>query len=189
MDEYRRSMSSFSLCGLNCSLCPRYNTEGNSKCPGCGGALFEEKHPACAVITCSKKHGTIEFCFQCNDYPCKRYESIGEYDSFISYRRVKENLEKGKTDIALYKKELLLREQFLQELLTHYNDGRSKGFYCLASNDLAIESLEEVLKIMNKEKLDAVSNEKEKAARVKEIITAAADKEGLTLELRKESKK
>jgi hypothetical protein len=34
---------------------------------------FFEKYPSCAVITCSKKHKNIEFCFNCDEYPCKRY--------------------------------------------------------------------------------------------------------------------
>gem|GEM_PF-3991072 len=35
--EYKvRSYPLFSDCGLNCGLCPRYYTDGASRCPGCG---------------------------------------------------------------------------------------------------------------------------------------------------------
>lgn len=37
MDEYRRSHPEFSLCGLNCSLCPRRWMEGSSRCCLPGG--------------------------------------------------------------------------------------------------------------------------------------------------------
>lgn len=55
MKEYKREYSLFSLCGLNCGLCPHYQTNGISKCPGCGGQDFHLKHPTCAVITCNRK--------------------------------------------------------------------------------------------------------------------------------------
>lgn len=30
-------------CGLDCGLCPRFYTEGSSRCPGCCGENFEKK--------------------------------------------------------------------------------------------------------------------------------------------------
>jgi hypothetical protein len=39
-------------CGIDCGLCPRFYTKGNSACPGCGGLNFKEKHPSCGVLTC-----------------------------------------------------------------------------------------------------------------------------------------
>lgn len=36
MNPYSRSHPEFSLCGLNCSLCPRFRVTGTSRCPGCG---------------------------------------------------------------------------------------------------------------------------------------------------------
>jgi len=117
MEKYRRKESRFSLCGLNCCLCSRYNTAGASECPGCGGENFENQHPSCSVITCNKKHDTVEYCFECSNYPCKRYNNLGGKDSFISYRRIQENLESAKKNIDLYIKELSIREQILGNLL------------------------------------------------------------------------
>jgi hypothetical protein len=75
MEIYIRKNPDFSLCGLNCALCPNFyiHTDGKFKYPGCGGEFFFEKHPSCAIITCSKKHNNIDFCFNCEEYPYKRY--------------------------------------------------------------------------------------------------------------------
>jgi len=54
MKEYKREYPLFSLCGLNCGLCPKYHTNGESKCPGCGGTDFTLKHPPCKVIRCNQ---------------------------------------------------------------------------------------------------------------------------------------
>ena len=74
MAPFVRNNPRFSLCGLNCCLCPRFNTDGISKCPGCGGKDFSNQHPTCAVATCNKKHDNVEYCFQCSEYPCKKYQ-------------------------------------------------------------------------------------------------------------------
>jgi hypothetical protein len=140
MTEYKRAYPSFSLCGLRCCLCPRFNTEGSSKCPGCGGPDFSEKHPSCGVISCAKRHGGVEFCGQCTDYPCERYLS-NEKDSFIPYVNVQRDFEDLASREDEFKLELELRRLTLELLLERYNEGRSKAFYCLAMNLLPIESV------------------------------------------------
>jgi hypothetical protein len=173
----------FSLCGLNCGLCPRYNTEGNSKCPGCGGFNFYDKHPSCKVINCSLKHGNIEFCFECSEYPCERYNSIGEKDSFISYKHVKNNLEKAKKNLLQYLKELEDRKEILDKLLFNYNDGKSKGFYCIVVNNFEIESLRKCINEVME--FDSTINKKDLAKEVHSIIEKYAKVDGVELELRK----
>lgn len=42
LKEYKREYPSFALYGLNCGLCPRYHTKGESKCHGCGGQDFHQ---------------------------------------------------------------------------------------------------------------------------------------------------
>ena len=37
--EYDREYPLFSACGLNCGLCPRFYTDGESRCPGCGAKM------------------------------------------------------------------------------------------------------------------------------------------------------
>ena len=62
-ENYRRSDPRFSLCGLNCGLCPIHHMEDG--CPGCGGG---EGHQPCAVIRCSQQHSGVEYCFLCEEY-------------------------------------------------------------------------------------------------------------------------
>ncbi|TET26129.1 MAG: DUF3795 domain-containing protein, partial [Dehalococcoidia bacterium] len=53
MDKYPlKKYPIVGACGLNCGLCPRYYTQGTSRCPGCCGPDFWQKHPGCAFITC-----------------------------------------------------------------------------------------------------------------------------------------
>jgi hypothetical protein len=76
-------------CGLDCGLCPRFYTEGSSKCPGCYGLDFENKHPSCSFITCCVKKNGLEVCGECSDFPCPKFDKeTGENDSFITHRRV-----------------------------------------------------------------------------------------------------
>jgi hypothetical protein len=140
MKEYKRDYPIFSLCGLNCGLCPRYHTDGASKCPGCGGTDFYLKHPSCKVINCNLKRENVEFCFECSEFPCEKYIEPSENDSFITYVNVLKDFEKAKEKGTKdYIKELNEKMKFLNILLENYNDGRRKKFYCLAINllDLA----------------------------------------------------
>ncbi len=175
----------FALCGLNCCLCPRFNTDGKSKCPGCGGPDFPEKHPTCPVMTCNKKHDAVEFCFQCCDYPCGRYRNPPVGDSFISYKNVAMNLDKAKRNMTEYLEELSLRKKCLDTLLNNFNDGRKKSFYCLAANDLPPEALTEIMaEIESLEKADGMTL-KERSRTAAEIISAKAAAWEITLELRR----
>ncbi|MDR0708034.1 MAG: DUF3795 domain-containing protein [Treponema sp.] len=108
MEIYTRANPDFSLCGLNCALCPNIHihTNGKFKCPGCGGENFFEKRPSCAIITCGKKHKNIEFCFNCDGYPCKRYLEPNEKDSFITYKNREENIKSASEDLNKHLDEL-----------------------------------------------------------------------------------
>jgi hypothetical protein len=135
MKEYKRKYPLFSLCGLNCGLCPRYQSEGKSKCPGCGEKDFCSKHPTCPVISCNIKHDNVEFCFQCSSYPCKKYIKRSKNDSFISYQNVKNDFEEcSKIGIENYMNKLNSKIDILDFFLKNYNNGRLKGFYCLTVN-------------------------------------------------------
>lgn len=148
MEPYARKYPLFALCGLNCGLCPRFHTDGTSRCPGCGGEDFHLKHPACHVITCNRKHDSVEFCFQCGEYPCKRYSSPSPVDSFITYRNVLADFEKARRNMGTYRKELDTKVTILRELLDNYNDGRRKNFYCLAVNLMPLPQLKEIMKVL-----------------------------------------
>ena len=182
MEVYTRKHREFSLCGLNCSLCPRYHTEGSSRCPGCGGKDFSQKHPSCGVISCSKRNGRIEYCFECKQYPCLRYTKENEKDSFITYRDVTKNLNKAKEDIDGYLKNLEEKEQLLSFLLEKYDNGRLKNFYCIAVNLLKVEDINDVVEMAEKE----VIHKNENMIKViKEGIEAMAKARGIEIRLRK----
>ncbi len=82
-------------CGLDCGLCPRYHASGASRCPGCGGPDFAQKHPARGFHTCCFKKRGLEACAHCAEYPCPRFDrEDGSRDSFITHRRVRDNQRK-----------------------------------------------------------------------------------------------
>ena len=125
-------------CGLECGLCPRYHTEGGSRCLGCGGEGFEQKHPACGFITCCVRQRGLEVCAQCAEWEtCERVKrnlkAAETVDSFISYRLLVANLafirENGlEAFVGLATDKLRL----LRYLIENYDDGRSKGYFCLS---------------------------------------------------------
>lgn len=184
MNEYKRKYPSFSLCGLNCGLCTRYHTDGSSKCPGCGGTDFYSKHPTCAIITCNKKHDNVEFCFECRSYPCKRYQEPSKTDSFITYKNVLQDQTEAKTDLDKYINDLNKKQGILVELISNYNDGKSKGFYCLAVNLLPLSVLAWLMdNVKNNERIRYI-NQKEKAKEIIAMIKAKASDLKIELILR-----
>lgn len=186
MTEYIREYPLFSLCGLNCGLCPRYQTDGKSKCPGCGGKDFHLKHPSCAVITCNRKHDNVEYCFHCSEYPCKKYAEQGNQDSFITYKNVESDFNKAKKKgLTRYKSELDKKVVILEYLINNFNDGKKKNFYCIAVNLLSLGDLK---KIMKKIKIDISRmniEDKNKIIMVTELLESAAAEKNIELKLRK----
>ena len=188
MKEYTREYPAFSLCGLNCGLCPRYQTDGSSKCPGCGGKDFHLKHPACSVISCSKKHGNVEYCFQCSSYPCEKYSHPSSTDSFISYQHVLSDFEKAEQEgLDAYKKELDARMEFLEFLIRTYNDGRKKNYYCLGVSLLSWADLSAIKYSINTEISGEDGNQREKIGKIVKLFENKAKERDIKLKLRKPS--
>lgn len=186
MKEYKREYPLFSLCGLNCCLCPQYHTDGESKCPGCGGENFHLKHPSCPVIKCAREHDNIECCYLCTAYPCERYKHISEKDSFITYRNVLKDFETAKEyGIEQYKKELNEKESILKYLLQNYNDGRRKSFYCLSVNLLGLNDIKEVIKAFEANAAFKNEGKKVQAARLVSFFEEKAKLKNIELKLRK----
>lgn len=186
MIEYKRKYHLFSLCGLNCGLCPRFQTDGISKCPGCGGPNFHLKHPSCAVITCNKKYDNVEYCFQCSSYPCKRYRSTCKVDSFISYLNVIADFEKaGKKGIDKYRKEMDEKVDILEFLIQNYNDGKRKSFYCIAVNLLSLDDLRGVMSDIKKKLTPLDIGLKNRIQQIAGLLESKARKRNVELKLRK----
>lgn len=180
-------------CGLDCGLCPRYYTVGSSKCPGCCGQDFFNKHPSCSYITCCVEKKKLEVCAQCSEFPCSKFESWlekgVEYDSFLTYEKVKPNL----NFIRAYGLEKFIEHQrkrigLFEKMLKNFDDGRSKSFYCIAATLLSISDLETSLKkavhILNTEVTNS-DDTKTKSKILKEFLNEAADINKVELKLRK----
>ena len=124
-------------CGIDCGLCPRYYTEGNSRCPGCCNLNFFNKHPSCSLITCCVKKKGLEVCGECEEFPCFRLDpwfSDNPYDSFVNHKKIKFHLNFiRKYGINEFIKNQEKRIELLEVMLHEFNEGRSKNFYCLSA--------------------------------------------------------
>ena len=185
MKPFSREYPLFSLCGLNCGLCPRYQTDGVSKCPGCGGADFYLKHPSCAVINCTQKHDQVEYCFQCCSYPCEKYRNQSGKDSFITYRNVLTDFEKAKTEgLQQYKLEMNEKVEILEYLIENFNDGRRKNFYCIVVNLLSLASLKIVIQEIKNKVSPMEINLKSKIELIIALFETKANQESIQIRLR-----
>ena len=187
MEYKHRKHPLFSACGLNCGLCPRYQMAGASKCPGCSGEGFMTKHPACGVLSCSQRKG-LEYCFQCDEYPCKKYDGADQSDSFITHLNQLRDMEKAKSiGIDAYMSEQSEKVAVLETLLESYDDGRRKGFFCLAVNLLEMQDIGFVMgQIENASQ--PLQSIKEKATIAYQLFQSMAEQRDITLKLRKATK-
>ena len=183
MKGFHRQNQLFSLCGLNCRLCPMFL---NKNCPGCGGG---EGNQSCKIVGCSLEHDGVEYCFQCSEYPCEKYDHIDDYDSFITHRHRKADLGKARqSGIESYNAEQMEKAEILNLLLSNYNDGRKKTLFCVAVNLLNLQDLQEVLRqIENKSDLETLTL-KEKSAFAAGLLRAVAAKNNIDLKLRKKKR-
>ena len=153
----------------------------NHYCPGCGGG---EGNQACSIAKCSLAHGNVEYCFQCENYPCKKYDNIDEFDSFITHQYQKQDMEKfKKMGIELYSAEQQRKKALLNHLLNTYNDGRKKTLFCVAVNLLELDGLENIICELDENTSNFTL--KEKSAHAASLLQEAAKKKNITLKLRK----
>lgn len=183
MKDYRREHPAFSLCGLNCALCPIHHMEKG--CPGCGGG---EGHQGCAIIRCSKEHGGVEHCYQCPEFPCGRYQEATAFDSFLSHQNMVADQERAKAmGLDAYLTELGAREEILRTLLRDFNDGRRKTLFCQAAGLLPLPELEAAL-AATKAQAKGTDGLKERAVIAVQALEGAAKVCGISLKLRRKPK-
>ena len=122
--RFKRNNSLFSLCGLNCSICPMFIRGG---CTGCreGSTCYM----ICEFAPCSIEHGNIDYCFECGEYPCEKYDGVDLRDSLIYHRNQLKDMEK----------------RILDRLLNEYDNGHRDVFFYLAVNLMDVDDLKEVL--------------------------------------------
>ncbi|WP_347498056.1 DUF3795 domain-containing protein [Oscillibacter sp. PC13] len=144
---------------------------------------------SCATARCSLEHGGVEYCVQCAEYPCGQYKQEDAFDSLLTHRNRRRDLERimamGATG---YQQELLEKRKILQWLLERWNDGRHKGFFCLAVNLLPLETVRSVAGKLEREAGQDLP-EREKAIRAAALLQAEADRQGICLKLRRKQGK
>lgn len=145
----------------------------------CGGCGFGNQ--SCPIARCSLEHGGYEYCHECPEYPCGRYEHIDEKDSFITHRNQKRNLAKVRQiGVEAYNTEQAEKLQILEKLLTDYNDGRKKTLFCTAVNLMELGDLKAVLAQAEADYADAPL--KEKASAIAKLLQ---QRSSVDLKLRK----
>ncbi|MFX0210056.1 MAG: DUF3795 domain-containing protein [Candidatus Hodarchaeota archaeon] len=191
MNKPTKTYPTIGVCGLDCGLCPRYYTVGPSRCPGCCGPDFFNKHPQCSFITCCVKKKKLEVCAECSEFPCLKFKSEEEYQqlelssSYPPDKKVMSNLKFIKEHgIKKFTNQQERRIRLLEIMIENYNDGRSKSFFCKAAALLDLAGLENSLGDTTR-KIEAnnieSNNIKAKARILKSILNEVALKEGVEL--------
>ena len=178
-NKFKRDDLLFSLCGLNCSLCPMFIRGG---CTGCreGSTCYM----ICESAPCSIEHGNIDYCFECREYPCEKYDGVDLHDSLISHRNQLKDMEKAKTiGIENYRAEQRVKKGILDRLLNEYDNGHRDVFFCLAVNLMDVDDLKEVLDEADKSTKNM--NLDEKSDFMKDSLNECAEMRNISLKLRR----
>ncbi|MDD4238459.1 MAG: DUF3795 domain-containing protein [Desulfotomaculaceae bacterium] len=184
MKGFNRNDLEFSLCGLNCSLC---TMKLDNYCPGCGGGAGNQ---GCSIARCSLQYQGVEYCFQCEEYPCEKYNSIDEFDSFITHRGQLKDMERAqKLGIGQYHLELAEKAEILTYQLENFNDGRRKSLFCIAVNLLDIHDIREIMKQIDAQTSLGNLTLKEKSNIVASLFQNVAQKNNIILKLKKKPTK
>lgn len=184
MKGFTRTETRFSLCGLHCALCTMHL---GGYCPGCGGGAGNQ---SCAIARCSIAHGGVQFCWECPEYPCPRYEGFDDGDSFVSHRNRQQDIGQVR-ELGL---ETCLAQQaqkraMLDILLAGYNDGRRKSLFTTAVYLLPLEELRNVINALGNQPELSEKPTKGRAFIAADLLQQAADRHGISLKLRKKAKK
>ncbi len=133
------------VCGLSCYLCPNHNTDAKSRCEGCKSE--GRMGAACPFLTCAVKKRRLEFCWDCEESDtCERWQAHREAgkrsDSFKCYQKLEDDILYIRIHgIGPFIEAQETRKQLLGEMLSGFNDGRSKSYYCIAATVLEIDEL------------------------------------------------
>ena len=172
-------------CGIDCGLCPRHHADGRSRCPGCFGDNFQEQHPSCSILTCCIKKRQFETCADCADFPCVKLNAWDSADSFVTHKNSLKNLRCIRANgLPSFIERQSARIELLKTILKHYDDGRSKSFFCLALTLMPIAAVnaavEEVKRPENKP-----NDKKSLAKSLRNVLQEKAGAHGILLAYRK----
>ncbi|HPI04023.1 MAG: hypothetical protein BWY84_00319 [Candidatus Aerophobetes bacterium ADurb.Bin490] len=175
------------ICGLSCRLCPNYQTDAKSRCPGCKSDY--RMSAGCPFITCAVKNKGIEFCWDCEENKTcvkwKKHREAGKkHDSFKCYQALENDIAFiQKHGVKKFIKGQKVKEKLLKAMLKDFNDGRSKSYYCIAATVMKTEELRQI--IIKAKKASAGINIKERAKVLHKILDETAAKKKYFLKLRK----
>jgi hypothetical protein len=175
------------VCGLSCKLCPMYQTQTKSKCAGCKSP--DRIAVGCPFITCAVKKKGVEFCWECPENgTCDRWkkhrEAGKQHDSFKCYQKLEDNISFViKHGINKFEEQQRIREAVLEEMLSEFNDGRSKSFYCIAATVMKIEELQDILAKARQQSKEMTIEEKAKI--MHSLLELTSKDKGYLLKLRK----
>ncbi|MGE5637825.1 MAG: DUF3795 domain-containing protein [Chloroflexota bacterium] len=175
------------ICGLSCRLCPAYYRETRSKCGGCK-SQYRMGAP-CPFHNCALKKKNVEFCGFCSEnISCNRWRKHREmgkqHDSIVSYQKLETNIDFiRKRGLEEFEKQQKAREKIVQSMLSEFNEGRSKTFYCIAATMLEIDELEKALDEAREKSINL--NLKTKAKIMHSILNTIAEDKNYVLRLRK----
>jgi hypothetical protein len=134
------------------------------------------------MVPCSVKHGGLQYCFECPEYPCRHYEGFDSYDTLVLHRNQRKDMQKAKEmGIDAYLEEQREKKRILERLLEDYNDGKQDVFYCRVVNMLELEALKEIMEDADKRAQSL--NAREKVELMKTLMYKCAEERGCQLEL------
>jgi len=177
-------------CGIDCGMCPRYQTDAASRCPGCVAPGFLESGGQwCKISRCAVRDSGYETCADCVEFPCYRLDGWDEADSFVSHLRSLSNLRAIRDrGMEAFLEQQGERMRLLGAMLRDFDEGRSKSYCCRAAALLPIDELDRAVKEATGlvgEAAIAKDDRKAKARALHETLDAAAERLGISLRLRR----
>jgi len=163
-------------CGIDCGLCPRFQSKAKSRCLGCG----PDGHCSyCPIFRCSFMKQNYETCADCSEFPCEKFNKWFDRDSFVTHQKCLINIQIiKKIGIKKFLEKQKERKNILEIMLEKYNPGQCVSLYCLATALMSVESLKEAI-------MEVESVKEDKAKLFKKLIQELAEKEKISLKLRK----
>jgi hypothetical protein len=107
-----------------------------------------------------------------------------QHDSIVCYQKLEDNIAFiQKNGIEEFEKQQKLREKLVRSMLSEFNDGRSKTFYCIAATILEIGELENISEEAREQSMGF--DLKAKSEVMHSLLNKIAEKRNYLLKLRK----
>jgi hypothetical protein len=175
------------VCGLPCRLCAMFHVDGPSRCRGCKSP--GRRDAGCPFHVCAIQRKGVEFCGDCPDGElCPRWTKFRErratMDTVVCSQTLESDLEwTERKGLAAYDQLQKERLRLLKKMLADFNEGRSKGYYCIAATVLDLAGLKKILDEAEKRGKGLVL--KERSVILRALLDARADKKGYVLRRRR----